>query len=235
MICCLVLTAAHPAVTEPYGQQGTPSERQFEKGFKKRYSSKKYDYEGQPTAYPKTQKSNTQAQEYSDNAPNLVDDDNYDALSINLDVLDGLLVMILIVAILFLAFFLVTEGNIKLFSSKSNKKIQSETNITAQNIAGIDINTLIVQAENKKDFRLAIRYYYLLVLKQLSLKNFIKYEDDKTNADYMNAIATQKFNDQFAYSSYLYNYTWYGEFPLNHEQYQLAKVSFVQLLKAINS
>ena len=51
----------------------------------------------------------------------------------------------------------------------------------------------------------------------------------------MNAIASQKFSKDFAYTSYIYNYTWYGEFALDMKQYELAKGSFVQLIKEVNS
>ncbi|MGC1632952.1 MAG: DUF4129 domain-containing protein, partial [Gelidibacter sp.] len=135
----------------------------------------------------------------------------------------------------YLAYTLLNDGSSKLFSSRNNERLKSYGQITAENIKHADIKALIANAENTNDYRLAIRYYYLLVLKQLTLKNFIKYADDKTNADYMNAIAAEKFSKDFAYTSYIYNYTWYGEFALDVKQYQMAKTSFVQLIKEINA
>ena len=60
-----------------------------------------------------------------------------------------------------------------------------------------------------------------------------EFEDDKTNADYLNEIESQKFSKGFAYTSYLYNYIWYGEFPLNTEQYSTAKSNFQNFLNQV--
>ena len=138
-------------------------------------------------------------------------------------------------AVIFLVYTLLNEGGSGLFSTKQNKKLTSYETITAENIENTDINALIKNAENNNDYRLAIRYYYLLVLKNLSLKNHIKFEDDKTNNDYLNEISNKPFSDKFVYTSYLYTYIWYGEFPLNTEQYAKAKSNFTALLNLVAS
>lgn len=209
-------------------------EREFDDDFKKRYANRKYNYEGEAVTPPPRYKNKIKSEKYTDETPYIKEENIDNDILVSFDSMNWVLGIILFIAVFFLAYFLVTDGNAKLFSSRKHKKINSSEDITADNIIQTDINTLITSAENKNDFRLAIRYYYLLVLKQLTLKNFIKYADDKTNADYINAIATQKFNKDFQYTSYLYSYTWYGEFDLNKDQYHLAKASFVQLLKAIN-
>jgi len=80
---------------------------------------------------------------------------------------------------------------------------------------------------------LAIRYYYLLTLKTLNLKKYIKFENEKTNAQYLNEISKKPFKNDFAYLQYLYNYIWYGKFSINTNQYNKAKNYFVTLLKRI--
>lgn len=214
--------------------QQPPTERQFNANFKDRYSGRKYNYEGTEVVSPTSPTKGTPSK-YSDKKPDLKDENNVSNFSYNFNGLNWLFVVILIIAVVFLAYTLLNDGGSKLFSSKSNKKIQTYDDINSKNIAQVDIKTLITNAENANDYRLAIRYYYLLVLKELAQKNFIIYEDDKTNADYMQAIATQKFNKDFAYTSYLYNYTWYGEFDLSPMQYQTAKTRFVELIKKVNT
>jgi hypothetical protein len=214
--------------------QQPQSERQFSNGFKDDYSGRKYDYEGKAKVRS-GQTQQGQDAEYSEDQPDIKEDNITDDLSFDFSVFNWLFVLILILAVGYLAYTLLNEGSSKLFSSRNNEQLKSHSEITAENIAYADIKALITNAENTNNYRLAIRYYYLLVLKQLTLKNFIKFEDDKTNADYMNAIASQKFSKGFAYTSYLYNYTWYGEFTLDTEQYQLAKNSFVKLINEVNS
>lgn len=51
-----------------------------------------------------------------------------------------------------------------------------------------NIGELIASAVKDGDFRLAIRYYYLQLLRQLNQKELIKYEFQKTNSEYLNEI-----------------------------------------------
>lgn len=214
--------------------QQPQNERQFKENFKDNYSGRKYNYEGKATVRSKPSKYGDTSK-YSQNRPYVNEDNDADNFSFDFSLLNWGFLIILIIALPYLAYTLLNEGSGKLFSFRKTEKLQSHGEITAQNIGQADIKALITNAEKTKDYRLAIRYYYLLVLKHLNLKNFINYEDDKTNADYMNAIASQNFSKGFAYTSYIYDYTWYGEFSINEEQYQLAKDSFVQLIKEINS
>lgn len=230
----MFLAHANTSVCAAVTFQQPPAERQFKANFKENYSGRKYNYEGQAVTSTTSPTKGTPSK-YSSNNPNLKDEDNASNFSFNFNGLNWIFVIILIIAVVYLAYILLNDGGSKLFSSKSQKKINSYDDITAKNIAEIDIKTLITNAENATDYRLAIRYYYLLVLKELARKNFIKFEDDKTNADYMQDLANQKFNREFAYTSYLYNYTWYGEFDLNPTQYQTAKNRFVELIKKVNS
>lgn len=212
--------------------QEPEQQRQFEEGFKNKYTNRKYNYDGPKVVRPPSS-THGEASKYSEDKP-YVQEENND-FSFQFSAFNWVFVLILILAVGFLAYTLLNDGSSKLFSKRNQQKLSNHGEITAENIEYTDIKALIAKAENDNDYRLAIRYYYLLVLKHLSLKNFIKYEDDKTNADYMNAIASQKFSKGFAYTSYLYNYTWYGEFVLDTKQYQLAKGSFVQLINEVNS
>ncbi len=234
LMVCVLLHIVNTSLWASSNMQKPQAERQFKEGFKENYSSRKYNYEGKKEVRSTSSKHDDPSK-YSENKPYSKEDNNADNFSFNFNALNWLFVLILIFAVGYLAYTLLNDGSSKLFSSRNNEKLKSYNEITAENINQIDIKALIANAENTNDYRLAIRYYYLLVLKQLTLKNFIKYTDDKTNADYMNAIASHKFSKDFAYTSYIYNYTWYGEFTLDTKQYKKAKASFVQLLKEVNS
>ncbi len=206
------------------------TERQFNNKFKEYYSGRKYNYDGIAKTRPASQQH--QNAEYSDEQPYGPKDE---ADGFNFNIYNWLLIGILILAVGYLVYTLLNNGSSQLFSSKTNSKLIHPTEISAENITHVDIKALIESAENTNDYRLAVRYYYMLVLKHLTLKNFITYAEDKTNEDYLNAMASQKFSKDFAYTSYIYNYTWYGEFALNAQQYQVAKQQFVQLIKKVNS
>ena len=231
---CMILLHGNTSLWANISVQQPQNERQFKEGFKDKYTGRKYNYEGKATVRSSSSK-HADGSKYSQNRPYANEDNNADNFSFDFSVFNWLFILILIIAVAYLAYTLLNDGSSKLFSSRSNEKLNSYGEITAENIVHADIKALINDAEKTNDYRLAIRYFYLLVLKQLTLKNFIKYEDDKTNADYMHAIASQKFSKDFAYTSYIYDYTWYGEFDLNKQQYQLAKDSFVKLIKEVSS
>ena len=92
-----------------------------------------------------------------------------------------------------------------------------------------DIKKLIQKALENKDYRLAVRYYYLLILKKLSNAHIIEYEFDKTNTDYIAEITSEKINGEFRKATTLYDYIWYGSFAVTETDYNIAQNIFNKL------
>ena len=206
--------------------------RTFDADFKDRYDSNKYNYEGTKIV-TETPSGSGNYEDYKKAEDLRKEQNDSDSLSTNLGPFSWLFYIAIALAVVYLVYTLLNEGGTGLFTSKRNKAINNYEEITAENIENADIHTLIKNAENDNDYRLAIRYYYLLVLKTLSLKNHIKFEDDKTNNEYLDEVSNKPFSKNFAYTSYLYNYIWYGEFPLNTDKYNKAKSNFLSFLKQV--
>ncbi|PQJ81737.1 hypothetical protein [Polaribacter glomeratus] len=102
-----------------------------------------------------------------------------------------------------------------------------------EDIHEIDLETLLRQAIEQKEFRLAIRYYYLTSLKCLSSKKIINYHKDKTNSDYIFEIQNEELKSKFSYLSYVYTYVWYGEFSVDENNFVAAQNKYQSFLKAI--
>ena len=98
-----------------------------------------------------------------------------------------------------------------------------------------DIDQLIQQALKDRNYRLAIRYYYLLLLKSLRHKEYIVWELQKTNDDYINEIKTHDLKEQFGRITRLYDYIWYGGFDLDEASYQMAEATFLKLKKSLDT
>ena len=226
IVCCNQTFATHPS-------QSPKVIRHFEDDFKQDYSSDKFNYEGKDI-YTKTSSGSGNYEDFKNDKPKLEEQNNDDRLSINIGFLAWLFYLAIAGAVVYLVYILLHEGGSGLFSSNRNKSITNYDDITSENIKNTDIHKLIKDAENNKDYRLAIRYYYLHVLKTLSVNNHIKFEDDKTNSEYLNEITDKPFSKDFAYISYLYNHIWYGEFPLPYEKYKKAKNNFATLLKQVD-
>lgn len=215
-----------------YTSQQPEQTRQFDSDFKDRYSNNKYNYEGKDIV-TETPSGSGEYEDYKAAEDRRRERNDSDAFYINLGPLSWLFYLAIGLAVAYLVYILFNEGGSGLFSSRKHEKLKRYEDITAKNIEHTDIDALILNAEKDNDFRLAIRYYYLLVLKHLSLKNHIKFEDDKTNSEYLNDLLNTPFSDTFAYTSYLYNHIWYGKFTLDVEQYNTAKDNFLTLLKQV--
>lgn len=142
----------------------------------------------------------------------------------------GVILFLLVVYFIFKA--IVNKEGTWVFGKSSDKNIIPVTDIE-NNIHVVDFKTLIKNAESNNNYRLAVRYYYLWLLKSMTSAEIIEYDVEKTNSDYQNEIIIKTIKQEFSYTSYLYNYIWYGEFDVNQEQFSKAKHAFVNLLNSI--
>ena len=205
----------------------------FDTNFKDRYKSDAYNYTGKKNVKKNTENKNANYAEYSDDKIKFKDKPPELSFNLNNKPITWLFLIILVIAIFYFVYILTKDGGNKLFKSGKNTPINANKDITEDNIDSTDLSKLIKNAEQNNNYRLAIRYYYLLTLKTLNLKKYIKFENEKTNAQYLNEISKKPFKNDFAYLQYLYNYIWYGKFSINTNQYNKAKNYFVTLLKRI--
>lgn len=139
----------------------------------------------------------------------------------------GLLIYLLI------KFFLNVNARSLQQAQKNNSLVflSEEENI----IKNEDIDELIRKALADKNYRLAIRYYYLYILKLMSEKDLITWELQKTNDDYLQEIKKTVLKQSFTKITRLYDYTWYGNFPIDEARYNTAEKAFLQLQKMIKA
>lgn len=98
-----------------------------------------------------------------------------------------------------------------------------------ENIFAADLQAAIENAASKEDYRLAIRLSYLLLLRKFSEEGWIKYKEDTTNMEYMTQLYNQPFYKEFFTATRNYEYTWYGEMPVNKLLYDRIQQDFAIL------
>jgi len=140
--------------------------------------------------------------------------------------------IIFLLVLFFLFKAIVNKEGVWVFGKSSDKNIIKAVDVEA-NIHTTNFQKLISDAESNNNYRLAIRYYYLWLLKKLSLAEIIEYDVEKTNSDYQNEIGTVSMKEKFTYTSYLYNYIWYGEFDVDNSQFSSAKKAFTHFIKSV--
>lgn len=92
-----------------------------------------------------------------------------------------------------------------------------------------DIPKLIAKAQKAGNYRLAIRFYYLWILKLLRDHELIDYQAQKTNQEYEKELKDPKLIGSFSELTYLYDFVWYGEFEVEKNEYDHLQKRFVQM------
>ncbi|MFI2742514.1 DUF4129 domain-containing protein [Zhouia sp. PK063] len=141
------------------------------------------------------------------------------------------LIVIIIMVVYFIVKAIMNKEGKWIFGKSSDKKIIKAIDVE-NNIQEADFATLIQNAIQNKEYRIAIRYYYLWLLKDFTHKELIIYDVEKTNSDYLLELKNETIKQQFNYASYLYNYIWYGEFPIDETQFNNAKKTFTSLIQS---
>ncbi len=94
-----------------------------------------------------------------------------------------------------------------------------EIEIYTENVHEMEFETLIANALRNNDYRLAVRFLYLRNLKSLSDKSIIKWSVNKTNYNYQYEISNNTLRSKFLEITFIFDYVWYGEFPLDESAF----------------
>jgi hypothetical protein len=131
-----------------------------------------------------------------------------------------------------LRFFLKVNSN----PIVGKKQAQGEVKISEEEqiIKNENIVALINSAISNGEYRLAIRYYYLLALKHLTVNNRIVWKPQKTNDDYLKELEHTDLKLDFEKITRIYDYIWYGEFEINARRFNTLKTDFEQLNSKLN-
>jgi hypothetical protein len=97
-----------------------------------------------------------------------------------------------------------------------------------ENIHEMDFDRLIQEAIAERDYRKGIRLLFLNSLKMLADKNFIHWEQGKTNHDYLSELTAADLKEGFNELNYYFEYAWYGNFTVNHEMFLKVQHAFTE-------
>lgn len=153
------------------------------------------------------------------------------ALAVFLRLLPYLLLVLLL--FLFIRFFMNANfsGAAPIRGKKPLVTLSEEEHI----IKNEDIQALIQKALDARNYRLAVRYYYLYVLQLLSEREFIDWQLQKTNHDYEKEIKTPDLQKAFSKITRLYDYIWYGDFEIDQSQYERVELVFADVRKIVKN
>jgi hypothetical protein len=107
--------------------------------------------------------------------------------------------------------------------------------LATENPMNLSLDELINECARTGDYRRAVRYLYLQVLKQLSEKNLILWRIDKTNRDYLAELSATPHKESFASLTEIFDYIWYGDFTADRAAFDNAKHHFDAFQQRLNT
>lgn len=145
--------------------------------------------------------------------------------------------LLIFLAIVILAFvvFKVVAGDAVLVNKEIKRRKPVSLAEIETNLQEADVEGFLKQALADKDYRLAIRLYYLAIIKELAAKGTIEWKKDKTNGHYMRELRSKnhpKLKD-FRAVTRIFEYVWYSDMAFDGGQFEEVRVNFKDLLASI--
>lgn len=134
----------------------------------------------------------------------------------------------LIVAGVVMAVWLFRKSEFGSFLRGNTKEAGFNFSDVDEDISGIDFDAKIRQAKENQDLRLALRWLYLKQLYLLNESGKITWQPHKTNMDYANELSGSPLRQPFRELSKIYEYVWYGDYPMSSERFRGVESEFIQ-------
>lgn len=135
--------------------------------------------------------------------------------------------------VVIIIWFLIAS-NVKLFKKRSAAIEKQEDDLTTENIFDINYEKQLAKAIADKDYRSAIRFMYLQLLKMMSERNIIQYKQERTNAEYLGQLFSTTYYKDFFRMTRNFEYTWYGQFSINEQAFQVIQQDFYNFKSRIS-
>ncbi|MDV3928394.1 DUF4129 domain-containing protein [Elizabethkingia anophelis] len=148
-------------------------------------------------------------------------------------VLLRIIAIVLIGFVLYVIIRFVLSRNGNWVFSKKSKKLNPEERTITENIHELDLSSLIKNYEDKKEYRSAVRYQFLYLLKLMTDKNMLEWDPEKTNRDYVRMLSGNALQSDFQKLSFVFENVWYGERTIGENEYTIFRKQYQQTQQKI--
>jgi hypothetical protein len=142
-----------------------------------------------------------------------------------------LMLGILGMALLWMVYVLLREPRNRKFN-KPKPTLVTLDNLE-DHIHETDLERYIREALEQGNYNLAVRIYYLQIIKDLSLKNLIVWKRDKTNRDYCIEMGSNDLGNDFKRCTFMFELAWYGNTPLQLPVFRMFETQMKDFLNRI--
>jgi hypothetical protein len=152
-----------------------------------------------------------------------------------LSLIQWLVIFGAVILIGYLVYKFADGGNV--FARRSRRidanSVELDLEKIEENLHVVELDPHIKQAIAQKQFGLAIRLYYLAIVKELSAKAVIVWKRDKTNRAYLNEMRDHVHFPNFKTMTGIYERVWYGDSPIDEPIFMMIEPAFKDLLKIL--
>jgi len=128
----------------------------------------------------------------------------------------------------FITFIIIFLSNSNVGIFRKNRYIgemeNSETDM--DDIFAINYQLELDKAAASGNYRFGVRLLYLRLLRNLADRNIINYTQDRTNFDYLAQLQPTGYYTDFFRLTRHYEYSWYGQFPLEQDKFIIIRKEF---------
>ncbi|MCP4437361.1 MAG: hypothetical protein GY810_00140 [Aureispira sp.] len=144
-----------------------------------------------------------------------------------------ILLIILAVIVIAIVVFRAVGGNVILTNSDIRRPRKITLENIEENLEKADVESFLKEALKKTNYKLAIRLYFLAIMKELSRKGSINWQRDKTNGAYLMEMRRHPKSKQFAKITRMFEYVWYSKMAFDKETFEEIRPEFKSLLMAV--
>lgn len=228
VICSFCLTVSY--MDSAYAEN--PEQAKYDSSVLKSSDLKKSDWEKQKDIYQYVKEGEKKKKvEKTDSLKNKNNDLFNWGFDIDTNVARTILIS-LVVGVLILVIVLLLRKSNWIFNKKVNDKNLLIARLE-ENLPESDIDPDLSKAINEKDFRLAFRLYYLLLIQQLALQKQVVWRKEKTNGEYLIECSANKYYESFAKLTLAFDQVWYGEYTLDKNSFDEYQSEFKSILNQI--
>ncbi|MFH0866890.1 MAG: hypothetical protein V1904_11895 [Bacteroidota bacterium] len=118
---------------------------------------------------------------------------------------------------------------------KNKAKDAADIDIEELSLLQSNLDDLVRKEILKKNYRKAIRYLFLKLLKQLDEKEIIKLGIHKTNMEYQYEMRDSAYKNDFSKLSTVFEFVWYGKFSIEEPVFNNVHEEFKNVYQKLNA
>ncbi len=140
---------------------------------------------------------------------------------------------VIVVGILVFLLYLLLRNKVFNFDKKiANKELYQvfDENVDINNL---DLDSIFSKVMIERNYKLAIRIRFLMVLKMLVNQEYLRWEKDKTNGDYIHELSKTNLILDFKHLVFVFERIWFSDVEINASDFSILNPFFTNFISKL--